>query len=212
MTIRLVLADEQPVYRLGLESLLAANPGFEITANCADGEATLRAVEEQRPDILMVDLHLPRLDTLDLLRKIRGAGIPLPVVVLTAALNEDDLLAMMPLGVRGVVLKTMPVEHIIRCLFKVQGGDTWLEMHSVSLALDKLLSREARQQSSGGSLTERELELTILAAQGLSNREIASRTFISEGTVKGHLHKVFDKLKVKNRTGLGRVARERGWV
>jgi DNA-binding NarL/FixJ family response regulator len=158
MTIRLVLADEQPVYRLGLESLLAANPGFEITANCADGEATLRAVEEQRPDILMVDLHLPRLDTLDLLRKIRGAGIPLPVVVLTAALNEDDLLAMMPLGVRGVVLKTMPVEHIIRCLFKVQGGDTWLEMHSVSLALDKL-----QEQS---SLTERRWTSAAVSTPG----------------------------------------------
>lgn len=212
MAIRLILADEQPVYLLGLQALLAGDQDFQMLACCQDGIQTLEAIRAQPPDILVADLHLPKLSTLELLSEVRAADNQLRVVILTARLDEDDLLALIRLGVRGVLLKSMPPELFIRCLHKVHEGGEWLEKRSASLALEKLLRRETAQQQLRVQLTARERQLAALAARGLTNREIAEQLSIGEGTVKGHLHKIYDKLRVKNRVALSNLAREQGWL
>lgn len=212
MNISLVLADEQPVCLVGLKTLLEGYPEFEVRASCSDGEQALRAVEEHLPDILVADLRLPVLGTLELLRQIEARKLAVRVVVLAASLDEEELLELMRIKVRGVILKNMLPELFIRCLNKVHAGGEWLEQRATGLALAKLVSREQVQQRLRGQLTAREMELAILAAQGLSNREIGDRLFISIGTVKGHLYKIYDKLQVKNRIGLSHLARQQGWV
>lgn len=211
MAISLVLADGQPVCLVGLKTLLGEYPDFEIRASCIDGEQALRAVEEHLPDILVADLRLPKLGTLELLRQIQAQGLGVRVVILTASLDEEEFLDLIRLGVAGVMLKDMVPELFIRCLLQVHAGEEWLEQRSTSLALKKLVSREQAQSQLRGQLTAREMELALLAAQGLSNREIASRLFISVGTVKGHFYKIYSKLQVKNRVGLSHLAREQGW-
>lgn len=212
MTISLVLADEQPVCLVGLKTLLEGHPEFDIRASCIDGEQALLAVEEFLPDILVADLRLPKLGTLELLRQVEARGLAVRVVVVAATLDEEELLELIRLGVQGVILKNLLPEQLVRCLGKVHAGGQWLEQRAASLALAKLVSREQAQQRLRGQLTAREMELAMLAAQGLSNSEIASRLFISIGTVKGHLYKIYGKLQVKNRFGLSHLARQQGWL
>ena len=212
MAIRLILADEHPVYLLGLQYLLSNHPEFEVAASCANGEEALQAIREHRPDMLVLELYLPKKNSLNLIREILTDGLRPKVVILTASLDEDQLLDVIRLGVRGVVLKSMTPDLFIRCLQKIQAGGEWLENHSASLALEKLLRRETEKRNLQNRLTSREMELLRLAATGMRNQDIAGRLFISEGTVKTHLHKVFDKLQVTNRVELSTLARNNGWI
>lgn len=213
MTVKLILADEQPLHRLGFSQFLSGYPEFEVTASCATAEDALQAVHAHRPDLLVLDLHLPGMGAPDLLRAMHSEGLAAKVVILTASVNEDEVLDLIRLGVRGVVLKSMAPELLIKCLRIVYAGGEWLEKRSVSLALEKLLRHESQKQlRAAAPLTAREMELLCLAAQGVQNQEIAARLFISQGTVKSHLHKIYQKLQVKNRIALSTLARENGWI
>lgn len=200
------------MYLLGLLQLLSKHPEFEVLATCADCEDALQAVRKHRPDLLVGDFQSPRVHGLSLLKKVQAEGLKPKVVILTAGLDENALLDGMLHGVRGVVLKTMAPDLLIRCLRKVHAGEEWLEIRATSLALEKLLHRESQTACSRNPLTHREMELMCLATKGLNNREIAGQLFIAEGTVKAHLHKIFDKLQVRNRVELSAVARDNGWI
>jgi DNA-binding NarL/FixJ family response regulator len=134
------------------------------------------------------------------------------VVLLTATMNEDDLLEAMRLGVGGVVLKEMTSPLLVQSIRKVFAGDQWLERRSVGRAMEKMLRREAGTREVAQVLTPRELEIVRLAANGLRNKEIADQLAISEGTVKIHLHKSYEKLHVDNRVALLRYAQAKGLV
>jgi len=210
MTIRVALADDHPLFLNGLEQLLALEPDIEVVARCVDGEETLRAVRELKPDVLLLDLQMPGKDGLAVLRELSGGRSPTRVVLLTAAVHEDHLLEALRLGVRGVVLKEMAPRLLIRCLRKVHAGERWVEVKSTAQALDKLLQREEGSRAAAGVLTQREIEIVRLVAGGLQNKEIAARLSITEGTVKVHVHSIYVKLKVSTRLGLLRWAEERG--
>jgi DNA-binding NarL/FixJ family response regulator len=212
MSIRLVLADDHPPILQGLTLLLHQEPDFEVLAGCRDGEETLQAVRQFRPDILILDILMPHKDGLAVLRELRHAEIPTRVILLTAAIDEDNLLEAMRLGVGGVVLKEMAVSLLIQCVRKVYAGDHWLERHSIGLAMEKMLQREAGMREVTRLLTSRELEIVRLAASGLRNKEIADKLAISEGTVKIHLHKSYEKLHVGSRIALLRYAQAKGLV
>ena len=209
MPIRLVLADDHPVVLTGLEQLLALEDDFVVLARCADGEEALRVVREHRPDVLVLDLHMPVKDGLAVLRELHGERLPARVVILTASLGTHDVLEAIRLGARGVVLKDMAPDLLVRCIRTVHAGGQWLERGLATAALNRLLEGEASARRAADLLTPRELELVRMVARGLRNKEIARELDITEGTVKIHLHNIYRKVGVDSRVALTLYAQER---
>jgi DNA-binding NarL/FixJ family response regulator len=210
MPITLVLADDHPIFLSGLEDILRAEPDFQVLARCAEGQAALRAVRQLNPDVLILDLRMPKMDGLGVLREMQKEKLSTRVVVLTAAPDEDEVLEAIRLGVYGVVLKEMAPRLLIQCIRKVAAGEQWLEKRSVSLALERLLKRETATRQIAKVLTSREIEIVRMVAEGLRNKAIAERLYVSEGTIKVHLHHIYEKLKVNSRVQLARYARDQG--
>jgi DNA-binding NarL/FixJ family response regulator len=208
--VRLILADDHPIVLDGLEQLFRAQKDFTVVARCRDGAETLRAVRQHRPDVLLLDIRMPAPDGLQVIRELQKDSLPTRVVLLTAALEEDDVLEAVRLGVQGVVLKEMSPEMLMECVRKVAAGEQWIERRSLTRALDKMLRREAGFRDASAVLTAREIEIVRLAAQGLRNQAIADRLHISEGTVKVHLHNIYEKLQIDGRVALTHYAREKG--
>jgi DNA-binding NarL/FixJ family response regulator len=155
---------------------------------------------------------MPGTDGLSLLRGMKKEKLSTRVVLLTGALDEEELAEAVRLGVRGLVLKEMAPKLLVQCIRQVHAGELWLEKRSVTNALEKLLQREAGQREIAQLLTPREIEIVKQVAAGLRNIEIAKRLFISEGTVKMHLHNIYQKLGVDSRINLTRYAQEKGLV
>lgn len=209
-SIRIAIADDHPIVLDGLEQLFRLEKEFRIVARCTDGQQALQAVSEHHPDVLILDLRMPQRSGLGVLRQMKELNLETRVVVLTAALEEEEVLEAIRLGVRGVVLKEMAPRILVQCVRKVAAGGQWLEKESVGRALEKMLRRGGA--SVAGSLTPRELDVVRLVCEGLRNKEIAERLLISEGTVKIHLHSIYEKLQVSGRVELSVVARDRGLV
>lgn len=206
MAITLVLADDHPIVLVGLQQLLALEPDFAVLAGCADGEAALDAVRRHRPDVLVLDLQMPGMNGLAVLRALHAERLPTRVVVLTASLGANDTLEAVRLGARGLVLKDMAPRLLVQCIRTVAAGGEWLEAQ----ALDQLVRREAAAKEAGSLLTPREREIVRLVAQGLPNKEIARKLAIAAGTVKIHLHNIYQKTGVDSRVALTLWAQEKG--
>ena len=209
MTIRLVLADDHPLLLDALARRVGQEPDMEVVARCGDGEAALRAAREHRPDVLILDLRMPRLGGMEVLRRVAGEAPGVRVVVLAGELDEEGLLEAVRLGARGVVLKETAPDALVRCVRAVHAGGQWLDNRVAGRALERLLARETARQQVAGVLTPREAELVELVGRGLRNKEIAARLGIGEGTVKVHLHRIYDKLGVTSRVGLANHARDK---
>jgi len=201
-TIRVVLADDQPLVLSGLENLLNTEGGFQIVSTCRDGQDALKAVQEHLPDILVLDIRMPGKDGFTVLKEIRERDLPVKVVLLTGELSEQDVIRSVRLGVNGIVLKEMAPQLLVQCLRKVSTGAQWLERDSFTRAMEKLLRHGDGLEELSRVLTGREIEVVKMVGQGLRNREIAEKLFICEGTVKIHLHNVFRKLSVQSRAQL----------
>jgi DNA-binding NarL/FixJ family response regulator len=200
--IRLVLADDHPIVLDGLENLFRLQPNFQVVARCLNGEETLAAVRRHRPDVLLLDIHMPGKDGLTVLRELQREKLPTKTVLLAAVLEEGEALDALRLGVRGMLLKELAPQMVVRCVRKVHLGEQWIETHAFGCALHTLLQREAGEREAVRVLTPREGELLRMVARGLRNKEMSERLGIGEGTVKMHLHHVYRKLKVKNRVQL----------
>ena len=212
MPITLVLSDDHPLILNGLENLFRLEKDFKVVARCLDGEEAVKAVRKHKPDVLVLDIRMPGTDGLSLLRGMKKEKLSTRVVLLTGALDEDELAEAVRLGVRGLVLKEMAPKLLVQCIRQVHAGELWLEKRSVTSALEKLLQREAGQREVALLLTPREIEIVKQVAAGLRNIEIAKRLFISEGTVKMHLHNIYQKLGVDSRINLTRYAQGKGLV
>jgi DNA-binding NarL/FixJ family response regulator len=212
VALTLVLADPHPVFLLGMEHLLASEPDLKVLARCATADEALRAVRRHRPDLLVLDLHLPDRPGLHLLRDLKGDSLPTRPVILTAALDDEQAMEALRLKVPGVVLKGMEPRLLMQCLRKVAAGSQWLEKQSVGRAVEKMLRREAGARLLAAVLTPREIEVARLVAGGLSNREIAGKLAVREGTVKIHLHNVYRKLDLDSRVDLTLYAQRKGLV
>jgi two-component system, NarL family, nitrate/nitrite response regulator NarL len=210
--IRLVLADDHPLLLTGLAQLFQNEPDFEILALCADGAQALEAVRRQRPDLLILDLKMPGKDGLAVLRELHAEGSATRVILLTAALEDGEVLEAVRLGVDGVVLKEAATDVLLRAARQVHAGGQWLERRSVGHALQRTYEREAEARSVAAVLTPREVEIARLVAAGLRNKEIAKRLCISEGTVKIHLHNIYEKVKVPGRIELAFYLQKKGLV
>lgn len=200
MPIRVVLVDDHPLVLHGLEQLLQSGPEFEVLAACGSASAGLEAVHALRPDVVILDLKLPGEEGLDLLRQLNPVERP-AVVVLTASQNEDEWLAAASLGAKGVVLKATAPRVLEDCIRTVHAGGSHLTVGDLDLS-KRLADRETAETELSAKLTPRELEIVKLVAGRHDNQEIAERLSISVGTVKIHLHHVYDKLNLSGRREL----------
>jgi DNA-binding NarL/FixJ family response regulator len=210
MPIRLILADDHPLILDGMENLFRLEKDFKVVARCEDGEETLKALREHKSDVLILDIRMPRTGGLAVLQAIKNENLPTHVVLLTAALDETEVAAAIRLGVRGLVLKELAPKLLVQCVRQVHAGGLWLEKRTVSAALEKLLQRQAAWEEATQVLTPREIEIVKQVAAGLRNLEIAKQLFISEGTVKMHLHNIYQKLDLDSRIKLAQYAQARG--
>jgi DNA-binding NarL/FixJ family response regulator len=200
MPIRLVLVDDHPLVLKGLEQLLRSEPDFDVLATCGTAAEGLEAVQSLHPDVLILDLKLPDEGGLTVLRRLDPSTAP-AVVVLTASQEEDDLLDAARLGARGIVLKAMAPRVLEDCIRTVYAGGRQLSVDGVDLSR-RLEQRQTVETELEKILTPRELEILRLVAVRLDNQEIAARLSISVGTVKIHLHHVYEKLKLRGRHDL----------
>ena len=212
MPITLVIADDHPLILDAMENLFRLEKDLIVVARCLEGDEALKAVRRYKPDILVLDIQMPAKDGLMVLREMSKEKLPTRVVVLTATLNAEGLTEALRLGVRGLVLKELAPKLLVQCIRKVYAGELWLEKRSVTSALEKLLERETARNEAAQVLSPREIEIIQQAAAGLRNVEIGKKLFISEGTVKIHLHHIYQKLGIDSRTKLARYAQEKGLV
>ena len=210
MTIRIVVADDHPFILDGLDQLFRTESDCEIVARSTDGEEALRDVQTFRPDVLVLDVRMPRLDGIELLRRMHELQLSTKVVLLTASLDDARLLEAFRLGASGLVLKESAPRLLVQSVRQVANGEQSWNGKAIAGALRLVLQREQAVAAASAVLTARELEVTRMVASGLRNKEIASRLEITEGTVKFHLHSIYEKLQIDGRYALMSYARDHG--
>src|SRR5215469_730438 len=212
-TVRIVIADDHPIVRDGLKKLLLLEDDFEIVGEAGDGREVLSKVQEVDPDVLLLDLRMPNLDGLAALQALQQTNKRTRVIVLTASEDKNEFVQAMKLGCSGIVLKQTAPELIIKSIRKVHGGEIWLDSHTTAAVMRQFAAPGEVGSGSGtgksrerSPLSHREREIVQLVAQGYKNKEMAEKMFISEQTVKNHLHNIFDKLGVSDRLELALYA------
>jgi two-component system, NarL family, nitrate/nitrite response regulator NarL len=210
--IRIVIADDHPIFRDGLRRLLESESDLKVIGEASDGLEAVKLARQLKPDILLLDLAMPRQPGLEALRELSAgpASNPVRVILLTAAAEKKQIVEALQLGARGVVLKDSATQLLLKSIHTVMAGEYWVGRESVSNLVQYLRNLvqssegDARQRRFG--LTPRELEIVSAVVAGYSNKEIAEYFKISEDTVKHHLSNVFDKLGVSTRLELALFA------
>ena len=210
--IRIVIADDHPIFRDGLRRLLEAESDLKVIGEACDGAEAVQLARQLKPDILLLDLAMPRHPGLEALREMStGSGQnAVRVILLTAAAEKNQIVEALQLGARGVVMKDSATQLLLKSIHTVMSGEYWVGRESVSNLVQYLRTlvqssgEEARQKKFG--LTPRELEIVSAVVAGYSNKEIAEYFKISEDTVKHHLSNIFDKLGVSTRLELALFA------
>ena len=204
--IRIALADDHPVFRDGVRQLLSLEPDLEVVAEANDGEEVIGILQEARPDVLLLDLSMPGLDGHTTLCKLRTETFSTKIIVLTASEDQDQHVRAVGYGASAVVLKQMATELLTASIRRVYEGEVWLD-GGMTAAIMKSLGGPS---SADVALTTRQREVVELVAQGCTNGQIANSLFVSEQTVKNHLHQITGKLGVSGRVELAQYAIEHG--
>ena len=209
--IRIAIVDDHPIFRTGLHRLLDEQPAFDVVAEGEDGADVGSIVHRHKPEILLLDLTMPKVGGLSALEALRDAGHEIKAVILTASAKQEDYVQAMIAGARGIILKDTSAALLFKAIRKVQQGEVWLDRKTTAAVLSEFASPDRPASSSRDvpNLSKRELEIVGYVAQGFRNKEIASRMFISEQTVKNHLHNVFEKVGVSDRLELALYAIDR---
>ena len=210
--IRIVIADDHPIFRDGLRRLLEAEPKFTVIGEACDVAEAVKLARQLKPDILLLDLAMPRHPGLEALREMNSNAGPqaVRIILLTAAAEKNQIVEALQLGARGVVMKDSATQLLLKSIDTVMSGEYWVGRESVSNLVQYLRNlvqssgEEARQRKFG--LTPRELEIVSAVVAGYANKEIAEYFKISEDTVKHHLSNIFDKLGVSTRLELALFA------
>ncbi len=193
MSITIVLADDHPLTREGMKGYLAKEPDFEVVGEYADGESTWAGIKALRPQVALLDIRMPGLDGITIARMARDAGIPTAALMLTSYDANQYVLAALRAGARGYLLKTATMDTLSKAIRIAARGGFYLDSE-VSSAV------EGGDNFMPEPVSVREREVLLLAARGLSGKEIAAKLFISERTVQTHLASIYDKLGAKNKT------------
>jgi len=227
--VRVVIADDECMFRASLRQLLAVpasvvrdvygvdvGDGFEVVGEAKSGEETIETVRSARPDLLLLDMSMPRLSGLDVLRAIGTSCETTRTIILSGGLDKSQLLMAIQLGARGVVLKDYATELLFEAMTRVTGGQSWVGQTLIGDLMDVV--RDLAHQPAGMArhhpfgLTPREREVLSLVVAGCANKEIAQRFAVSEETIKHHLTRMFDKVGAANRVELALTATRNGLV
>jgi DNA-binding NarL/FixJ family response regulator len=212
--IRVVLIDDQTLVRQGIRSLLELSDDIQIAAEASDGEEGLAAIRRERPDVILLDVRMPRKGGLDVLRELHAAGNPTPAILLTTFDDDEVLLEGVKSGARGYLLKDVSLEQLTGAIRTVAAGGTVIRPAITERVLRGLehVRRDFDALSPPDPLTRREVEILRLMAGGYSNREIAVALGTAEGTVKNHASSILSKLGVRDRTRAVLKALELGYI
>jgi DNA-binding NarL/FixJ family response regulator len=204
-TIRVLMADDHVIFRDGLRKLLESEEDIEIVGEASNGNECVHMLTKLKPDILLLDLRTPGKDSLAVLEEVNLGFLTTRVIVLTEAEEERDAVRAMRLGARGIVPKQTARDLLVKSIRRVYSGEIWLNNRLTAEVMKAFTSSSdiARREP---MLSDREKEIVQLIAQGFRNKEIAEKLFISEQTVKNHLHNIFDKLGVSDRLELALYA------
>ena len=207
--IRILLADDHPVVRIGVRNMLQADDGFDVVGECGDGDEAITGTLELLPDILLLDLYMPRLPGLEAMRAIMSGSPSVKIILLTATISTQQVIEALQIGARGIVLKDALADHLTSAIRSVIGGDYWIggrRVVNLVGALHELMQQAAAPDRKTFGLTPREMEVVGCIVEGCSNRDIAKQFGLSEETVKRHLSNIFDKTGVSTRLELAMFA------
>jgi two-component system, NarL family, nitrate/nitrite response regulator NarL len=208
--IRIVVADDHPVVRFGVKNMLEDEPGFEVVGDAEDGDTAITQTIELEPDILLLDLLMPRLPGLEALRAIMSKSPRVKIIMLTSTISTQQIIEALQIGARGIVLKDSVAGDLSKALRAVLSGDYWIGGERVAnllTALNVLMKQAAAgPEKKTYGLTPRELEVVTCIVEGCSNKDVAKQFAISEETVKRHLSNIFDKTGVSTRLELALFA------
>jgi two-component system, NarL family, nitrate/nitrite response regulator NarL len=216
MSVRILIADDHPVFRHGLRALLQAEPGMEVVGEAVDGAEAVRMARELKPDVLTLNLAAEEVSGSEVLQQVANFSPPVRTILLTRAANRQQIVQALQLGARGVVLRDAPTQAVIKSIRAVMAGEYWIARENISdlvhvlRASQKRAPKEKKQRNR--RLTARELEVVSAVVAGYTNKDIAQKFSLSEDTVKHHLTNIFDKLGVSSRLELAILAISRGIV
>lgn len=200
MTIRILIADDHPMVRQGLRTFLELHDDLEVVGEAADGEEALQGVHQLSPDVLLLDVMMPRRTGLEVLEELAQQGLECRTLFLTSVLNPDQALKAVELGAGGFLTKDLEPAALAEAIRKVHQGEPQLHPEVTKRLISQAIAAKTRPPEPKDLLTERELEILKLIATGMSNKEIGQQLYISEKTVKTHMSSILDKLNLKDRT------------
>jgi DNA-binding NarL/FixJ family response regulator len=212
VTIRVGLADDQALVRAGFRMIVESRPGMEIAGEAADGHEAIELVRRERPDVMLMDIRMPRVDGIEATRQVAGAT---RVVILTTYELDEYVFDALAAGASGFLLKAAPPEQLIHAIGVVAAGNALLDPSVTKRLIAEFAKRPEpvlKRPKELASLTDREREVLLEIARGFTNAEIAGRLFVSETTVKTHVAHVLDKLGLRDRVQAVIVAYEAGLV
>jgi len=212
MPIRLLLADDHPVVRDGLVAMLSTQSDLVVVGEAATGAEAVERAAALAPDVILLDLEMPGMDGVEALRQIRAARPEAPVIVFTAFDTDERIVSAVRAGAQGYLLKGAPRDELFKAIRVVSEGGSLLQPVVASKLLQHMSQQATERETSADSLTEREMEVLKLLAQGKTNKEIAAALVISERTVKFHVGSILSKLGAGNRTEAVTIAAQRGLV
>jgi DNA-binding NarL/FixJ family response regulator len=213
--VRVLIVEDQVLVRQGLRTILDLEEGIQVVGEAADGVEALERIPELLPEVALVDVRMPRMDGIELVRRLRQEHPHVMPVFLTTFDDDEYVFEGLKAGGRGYVLKDTPSEELAAAIQNVHRGEAVLSGEITSKVIEEFgrLSNAPGEHGVGsGSLSERELEVLKLVASGASNREIAKKLYITEGTVKNHISNVLRKLGFRDRTQAALYAQEHGWI
>jgi two-component system nitrate/nitrite response regulator NarL len=204
--VRLVIADDHPIVLEGIAKVLEAENDFELCAKCSSGADALRAVREHRPDVVVLDIAMPGISGLDALTHINAEALDTKTIFLTANATDSHILALIERGARALLMKDTAIGELADCIRQVAKGGRLFPNDIVDAAIERETGRRLAGAQFERVLSTREREVTLLVAEGLPNKEIARRLSLSEGTVRIHVHNIYQKTGIGSRAALTALA------
>ena len=205
-SISVVVADDHPVILHGITEILRAQPDINVVAACSGGRDATAAIQQFAPDVAVLDIVMPDLNGLDVLLSTVKHGLKTRVVFLTAVSTDDRILAAMTSGAKGFIFKDVALDNLVDCVREVARGKLWFPNDPVGAARKRTTGRQADDKCSIGALTPRERQVALLVSEGLPDKQVAGQLNLGESTVKRHLHNIYKKLGIPNRTALSALA------
>lgn len=206
-SICILLIEDQTLMRQGLRTILDIEPGMTVVGEADDGELGIHKALELRPDVILMDIQMPRLNGIEATKAICAAWPEAKVLILTTFARDEYVYQGVRAGAMGFLLKDTPAEDLIRTIQRINNGEAFVQPEIASRVLRELIGPERQPFE---PITDREREVLVLLAQGMSNREIAEQLVVTEGTVKNHVSNILSKLQAENRTQAADIARRYG--